>query len=1072
MYIEYQPLSKKPDASTFIPPELAEAQKQAIAKIPAKISKNWDEWVAGKLNFPVEKLWESLSSEQIDSIGLCIYNFENGRNFIIGDETGIGKGRILSGIARWAWMTGKKVLFFTEREHLMSEYWKDLHDTDNIKLLVNPIAFHSKSKIFNPDGTVALKGTTKLVKSIEESGFPTDSNLVMTNYSQISLKQHKTNKKGSLLDYCDNAIIILDEAHNATGDSNTKKMLMALSEKAKHIVFSSATYIKDESQLDLYQSSINFDEDTLELLKKTLKNDHKGTLRKIFTYELTRNLQFWRREHQPLNVGWQTVFADNDEYNNKVVQEYSEIINGLFMIVSKLNKDPTLENQMAASSWFALGATINRLSRNLLLVLKLDALVDGVERSIKENHKAVIVIDSTLSSLVKKIKAKDSENIDEEIESVNPEDSNEKDYALTFQQAILYVIEEVLGEVIKGQGLDNESFMQYEGLKEKSKIFSDLSISPIDTMVQNLAKRNIKCGEISGRTFCLNEAGHMEKLIKEPKTKIVKQFNSGELDALIITRAGASGISLHASAAFIDQRVRDLYELEITNRPTYRLQFIGRVNRKNQVAQPRFFTVITKLPFEQRILNVEQKKLKTLQSHISGDDEKLEQENVYNFYNLHTDKCAYVFLLNHPHLAYQMGINMKSQKEDFYYVDSILKRCIVLNNEQQNLLYDYLIYTVESYSKLQLRKNIPLKVELQHMKTFWHNLDEVGQKEFKETYGNFPLLSINQFRFPWVGLMTTNSTYKTSALFSKNLQKQLEKNLEKAPQIKSHLDKVCNTIYARQKYNEDFIRKTVAPLLSKLTLGSCITIKGNEGKIFGYLHNIEVPRVRDAFKYESLTLIHIKTINPHIHTSIHYANEDYYINLEELIESDKIDVSNNPINWNQFDRPERELVRSNYCFVGHPVYMQFMQQSYKLGEIEYFKFGSKNQMCVVLPSSITEEQVMKLKKPIYSANRIMAGLIAKQIESLTSSWEPEEQVKSIFKLEPTTGGYNLFVATEVSKNYDIIDFPLRKKLQEFRGNSNGYYVYFLAYKDVRGILWMLEQRNVIWFINKKIKRKY
>jgi hypothetical protein len=132
------------------------------------------------------------------------------------------------------------------------------------------------------------------------------------------------------------------------------------------------------------------------------------------------------------------------------------------------------------------------------------------------------------------------------------------------------------------------------------------------------------------------------------------------------------------------------------------------------------------------------------------------------------------------------------------------------------------------------------------------------------------------------------------------------------------LDKVCNTIYARQKYNDDFIRKTVAPLLSKLTLGACITIKGNDGKVFGYIHDIEVPTVKDAWKYESLTLIHIKTINPHIHTSIHYANEDYYINLEELIESDKIDVSSNPINWNQFDRPERELVRSNYCFVGHP----------------------------------------------------------------------------------------------------------------------------------------------------------
>ncbi len=1065
MYIEYQPISKKPDASTYVPPELFDAQKQAIAKIPKKISENWDAWVAERLLLKVEDMWDVLSSEQIDSIGICIYNFENKRNYIIGDETGIGKGRILAGIARWAWSQGKKVLFFTEREHLMTEFWKDLHDTDNIKLLKKPIAFHSKSKVFNPDGTVALKGTIKLVKSIEEEGFDPETNLVMTNYSQISLKQHKTSKKVALEEYCENAIIILDEAHNATGDSNTKKMLMNLSLKAPHIVFSSATYMKDESQLDLYKSSINFDEQTLELLKKTLKNDHKGTLRKIFTYELTRNLQFWRREHQPLNVGWQTVVADNDEYNNKIVQEYSEIINGLFMIVSNLNKDPSIENQMAASSWFALGATINRLSRNLLLVLKLEVLVESVKKTISEKKKAVIVIDSTLSSLVKKIKEKDTELLEEDEES--SDDTDESHYALNFQQAILYVIDEVLGEIVNGLNPEDDIVTQYNGLKEKTKIFSPLSISPIDTIVQKLEDANISCGEISGRTFKLNRKGHIEKLVKEPKTYTVNKFNSGEFDAIIITRAGASGISLHASAAFKDQKVRVLYELEITNRPTYRLQFIGRVNRKNQVAQPLFFTVVTKLPFEQRILNVEQQKLKTLQSHISGDDEKLGQENVYNFYNPHTEQSAYLFLVNHPHLAYQMGINMKSKKEDFHYVDSILKRCIVLSVEQQNSLYDYLIYTVESYKKLQVRKNVPQSIEYETIKTFWHNLDQVGQQEFKKIYGNFPAKSINQFRFPWVGLMKTNATYHTKTLFSKNLQTVLEKNKDKSKQVRIHLDKVCNTIYTRNKYNNDFINKTAIPILKHLHIGLCITIKGNEGKIFGYIHDIEIPRVKESHKYESLTLIHIKTINPHIHPSIHYANEDYYLTLEELIESESIEINETPINWDNFNRPQKTLVRSNYCFVGHPVYMQFLQQSYNIGEIEYYNFYNKKQMCVVLPCNMTEKEIMSLKKPIYSANRIMDGLISKQYNSLTTSWKPEEEVKPMIKLEAISGGYNIFVAVEIAKNYDVIDFPLKKKLKDYRGNVKGYYLYYIPYKDIRGLLWMLEQRNVIWFVNKK-----
>lgn len=1067
MYIEYKPLSQKNDNSTFVPPELFEAQCHAINNLPKDFTKDFDSWVADKLNTTKEELWESFSSEQIDSIGLCIYNFENGKNFIIGDETGIGKGRILGGISLYAWNNDLKVLFFTEREHLISEFWKDLIDIDAVKKIINPTIFHSNSKVYDKDSNIVIKGTAKQVKNIEENGFPEDTNLVLTNYSQISLKQHKKTKTEPLLKYCEKAIVILDESHNATGDSNTKKLLLKLVEEAKNVVFSSATYIKDETQLDLYQNSFSFDEGTIALFKKLLKNDHKGTLRKLFTYELTKNLQFWRREHEPLNVGWNTLVCSDEEYNNKILQEYSEVINGLFKIVSDLNKNPDIENQIVASSWFTLGATINRLSRNLLLVLKLKTLVNGVKKSIEENHKAVIVIDSTLSSMVKKIHTKDL-NLQKESEVENEGDIDLKnDYALNFKDAVNYIIDEVLGEYLESGSVEPNVFIQYQKLKEKTLIFEGLSISPIDTIIDGLANVGVSCKEISGRNTKLTPDGKIQKIIKEPKTKIVKEFNDGLLDSLIITRAGASGISLHASAVFKDQKVRDLYELEITNRPTYRLQFIGRVNRKNQVAQPRFFTVVTNLPFEQRILNIEQRKLKTLQSHISGDDEKLNQENVVNFYNKHTDNSAKIFLKHHPHLAYQMGINLKTAKDDFYYIDSILKRCIVLSVEQQNKLYDYLLFSVEAHNKLSLRKNIPEKIESEWIKTFWHKLDNIEKDKFKEMFGLFPNLSINQFIFPWVGLMKTKSTYNVEAQFHLNLSSELEKNKTKDETIKNHLNKMLDNINSKNKYQYDFFNRTVAPIIQSIGIGKCVKINGNDGKIYGYIHDIIYPNISGSWKYDNLTLIQIKTIDPHLHESIHYANSDYYLTIEEFVESKQIEFTNTEINWSQFTRNNKPIERYNYCFVGHPVYMQFMQQAYGFGEVEYYKFYDKNHMCIVLPSQMSESDILTLKKPIYRANGIMDGLISKKIGSLTTSWQDENEVKPIFKLEPTSGGYHFLVAQEVSRNFEIIDFPLRKRLGNNMGKLQGYLVYHIPYKDVRGLLWMLEQRDVVWFINPK-----
>lgn len=1065
MYIEYKSISQKPDASTFVPPELYEAQQQGIATIPRSLRNRWDDWVADLLGISKELLWECYSSEQIDSIGICVYNFEKGRNFFIGDETGIGKGRILSGISRWAWSKGKKVLFFTEREHLISEFWKDLHHTHNIDSIIEPVSFHGSSKVFNPDGEVELKGTSKKVKDIEANGFNSETNLIMTNYSQISLKQHKTNKLEHLKKYCKNAIIILDEAHNATGDSNTKDMLLELVKVSKHCVFSSATYLKDESQLELYESSFVLDDSMMKLLKKTLKNDRDSTLRKIFTYELTRNLQFWRREHQPLEDKWRTLVCDNEEYSNKIIQTYSQTISGLFKIVSAINEDPSLETSIAANAWFSLGATINRLSRNLLLVLKLDTLIDSVKKDISEGRKAVVVLDSTLSSLVQKIIAKNKEEIDDEQEEIEISDKILKDTPpLNFQSAILYVIDEVLGEVMQNPYIDHNVKKAYDQLKEDTYVFADLSLSPIDTMIQSFKDAGIPCGEISGRTFNIDKDGKISKLVKLPKTKIVAKFNNGEEDVVIITRAGASGISLHASAAFKDQKVRVLYELEITNRPTYRLQFMGRVNRKNQVRQPLFYTVVTKLPFEQRILNVEQQKLKKLQAHISGDDTKMDQASVLNFYNNHTENAALEYLQNNKQIAYQMGISLKGKKEDFFYIDSLLKRCIVLSVEEQNFLYDYLIYSVESFNKLNLRKNVPDDISIVNIKTFWNQMDEQGKKDFAAQFGRFQHLSINQFKYPWVGLMKTTSKYYTNALNSRVLENELKHNLEDVYGLDSFMKKVGQTIISKDYYHKDYLMKSVLPRLKNIMIGKNIIVSNPEGKIYGYVHNIEVPNIPNSYKYPSLTLLHIKVVNPHLHKSLYYANEDFYMTLVELIESDNVEFSNQSIEWEKYDRPPKEFIRENHVLVGHPVYMQFIQQCYSIGDIEYFKVGGNNNMCILFPPTFKEDYIMGMKKPIYESGKIMDGFIGQKIKAITTVWQGDDVIKPFFRVDKTAGGYFLRIADEVYGNQEIVTYPLKKKLQAFRGAHQGYRIYFLKYKELRGVLATLEKTDVIWFI--------
>lgn len=1061
MYLPYEPLSKKGDESTYVPEELSIAQKKAIKTIPKKITNIWDDWVCEQLQLTKEELFSFFSSEQIDSIGICIYNFQNKSNFIIGDETGIGKGRILSGISRWAILNNLKVLFFTEREHLLTEFWKDLSQTKNLDILKEPICFHSSSKMFNLDGSIALKGTATKMKNLEKSGIPEETNIIFTNYSQISLKNHHKEKIKLLSNYLDKgAIIILDESHNATGDSNTKIAMLELIEKSKHTVFSSATYIKDESQFELYQKSIKMNKNTLKLLQKTLSQDKSGILRKVFTYEFTKNLLFWRREHEPLNVGWNIVECENIEQQNAFINNYSLIINGLFNIVNNFQNN-SVEMEIAKSAWFSMGATINRMSRNLLLLLKIETLVESVVKSHKNNHKGVIVLDSTLASLVQKILKNDEESNTEEDNLYLDLDETKITKELNFENALHFVIDSVLGDMLKY----GEVFLQAQKLKEKASIFKDLTLSPIDTIITKLAENGITCEEISGRSFGIDSKGKIYKLEKRPKTMIVKDFNSGKTDVLVITRAGASGISLHASADFLDQRVRDFYELEITNRPTYRLQFIGRVNRKNQVVKPEFFSVITKLPFEQRILSVEQQKLQKLNEHTNGEREKLNQQNVYNFYNDTTEKSAKTFLIHNPKLAEQMGISLKKESDEYYFVDSLLKRCIVLTAEQQNFLYDFLIFSVQAHEKINIKNNLPSKIVINSIKTFWHQLDKSEQEKFQKLYRDFPQNSLNQFVFPWVGVMNALTTHETKPLFSLNIKKEFEENLLTESVDLEHITKLMISLSHRKDYNQEHLRNHLFPILNQLKLGSGIGIDTNQGMIWGYVHEIIYPKIPQSYKYENLTLIHLKCINPHIHSSLHYAQEDYYFNIHDLIYSDKIKISHKPINWNQFDRTSKPLERNLRYLIGQPIYMQFLQQIYEIGEVQYLDIDNSKKMLILLPNNISDNILFNLPKPIWDTTEIMSALISRQLTKLYTNWQSMDEVKTSLILEHTFGGYNLMVAIEIAKNYDFMDIPLRKKLKDYRGNNNGYYWYFITYKEIRQVLYNLEQKGIIWFNN-------
>lgn len=1104
MYVPYQPISQSGDSTAYVPQSLAIAQQQGIALLDKERVKNWDQWITKELGFKKkEDLFKCFSAEQIDSIGLTITNFERGNGFIVADETGVGKGRILSGICRWAIKHGKKVIFFTEKESLFSDFWRDLNDTQTIDLLKDPTLFHSAATIYDQiTGEAILKGRPALVKKIEsEEKFSPSANLIMTNYSQISGKTQADKKLKPLLSISKNSVIILDESHNGSGNSNTKKVLMELLKTSKTIVFSSATYIKDESQLDLYKQVMDFDNQTIHILKKTLEGDGTNNLlRSVFTYELTKKLQFWRREHEPAEGDWKVILCNDKSTQELYLNKYSYIINSLFGILMELMKNPEIQEDLEIMNvWFSLGSTINRLSKNLLLLLKIDDLSEAiVDTVLNKKEKAVIVIDSTFLSIISKVidfqinmsnnLINSDINTDSDMnssESTNSTTDEEEDnkfnltediisngaYELNFKQVLLYIMHKAAGEVIlKNKNIVGQSIIdQYETLKKESDFFESLAISPIDKIIDTLAEKSIVATEVSGRNYKVVN-GRVQKYKKIHKTHIVSQFNSGGNDVIILTRAGASGLSLHASRTFADQRTRNLFELEINTRSTFRLQFIGRVNRKNQSTKPNFYTVVTSLPFEQRILNIEQRKLQKLQSHISGDSQKLSQTTVLNLFTDYCNNAAKQFLINNKDMAYQMGISLRRDDESLYYVDSLLKRCIILKYETQDFIYNYLQYAAECELLFNEQTQTDFVANFDRLKTFWFESSGDDTTTITHLHQENPTALINNFNYTWVGVMKSINTYKTYSNSIMQLESELKLNQYKQEAVKDYLMKTLQDFYSQKDIKYSHVKEVIEPILCNITIGKQVYFSTDFGEIYGYISDIQFPNIKDNHKYSNLCILNIITINPQINKNCFYSGQNYRISIHDIINANPT-FSTKPIDFNKYSRTSSQYQRTSYSLIGNPVYIEFLKQCYDIGTLRYIPINGDDKLCLFLPPKMLSDDIFKLKKPLFNLFKLKQYLISGKITEIATTWKDPSIEIPVFKITrlklkdtyPPKSTFLLHVPHNVNRDFNIITYPIRAYLNKRVSSDSTYAIFELNADRMVKFLFMLDHLGYVWF---------
>lgn len=737
----YVAQSSVTDATSMIPRNLATPTRLALEALEARRGPV-DAYVADRLGWTVDQMRERkyLSAEQVDAVALHIDASERGRAALEGDMTGLGKGRVMASLARYAALQGRATVFLTETATLFTDFWRDIRDLES-EALFNPMILNAGTPVFDPsDGQILVRATPRALvnQALEEESIPAGINLVLATYSQFNRDPSKSAKAGWLYRAmgrtAGNVTLLLDEAHNAAGDSNTSRNVAAAIQAASDVAYSSATSMKGASNVLIYSKLFPPSVD-VGGLPATLKAGGE-VLQEVLSGMMARDGVFIRREHDLSGLRFTTVtddarFARNEDMADRlasILEMMNYVAGDIQKIVSEENKKfeafleaiPEADRAGARmqAQQPAFGSRLFNIYRQFLMASMTDLAAEQAIDALRENKKPVIVLENTMEAVLRDtVSGILGSGLDEDLEddlspaaaaaAMTGSTSVLLGADITFRTVLHRMAERLTTYKVRKGFSDwevrtvesKEALQAVLNIKAMIDELPDLPASPLDVLRSRIEAAGFVVDELSGRKLALKteDGGEVFAVTREekPKARIVQEFNSGVSDALLLTLAGSTGISLHASERFQDQRQRVMIELQAANDVNKRVQFFGRVNRKGQVSSPEIRTLSTGLIGQARPIAMQNAKLRRLSANTTAnqDSAALDRE-VPDLINGVGNKVAFNYLEANPGIARRLDIDVGEVQEelsgdaDTTLINRLLSRCVMLRNEEQKVLYE------------------------------------------------------------------------------------------------------------------------------------------------------------------------------------------------------------------------------------------------------------------------------------------------------------------------------------------------------------------------------------------------
>lgn len=652
--VAYRPKSKAPPVGTLNPVNIDTATQAALDRLVADFEPGHngappptvDEWVADKLDYTKAEILKRFSAEQVDALGLAIKQVDAGLGFIIGDMTGVGKGRVVAGMIRYALIKGLTPIFATAMPTLYADMARDLKDIGMSDLLPQILITNNNTKIpltDDPKGPRIESGDIGthepiLAEAARQGKLPDGYRVLFTTYYQMQqAKGQITTRMRLLRSLAPNAFLIMDESHNAggsgvvdptkLGDKMPRSVFAReLVRNSKSVFYSSATWAKRPDVMDLYGLKTNMALAVAKLDDLAPVIAAGGVpMQQIVTAQLAQDGQYIRRERSFEGVPYDLtetpvdkatydrvagvladIFAISERFVRPAIKNISQ---NLKEAASAVSPDGSTGGAGAASTSF--GSVMHNLISQMLLASKAKGAVERAIVNMKADKKVVITVANTMGSFIEEFTTDVGASPGDEIDlSFNSLLKRYLARTLRYVEKKPFSREKGTPKWLKPGDLGPTGAALYHATMRKIAALdlSEFPVSPIDYMHARLQEAGFKGGELTGRSEAAEYKNGKVYYRRRPgkersdagKIAVVRGFNGGSVDYLIINQSGATGLSMHASETFKDQRQRVMLIAQAESNIDIFMQMLGRIFRNGEVVKPAYEQLVADIPAEKR----------------------------------------------------------------------------------------------------------------------------------------------------------------------------------------------------------------------------------------------------------------------------------------------------------------------------------------------------------------------------------------------------------------------------------------------------------------------------------------